>query len=303
MSVNSASGGSNSFLQAYQTQIDALEADPNATSAYKQGLEQQLASVWQAVTGSAPPADGSASSGGPQPGQPNSPPPANGSDSSGSPQAGQPNPPPPANAGPASSAGPDSSSGTNPTPGPGPADSGSPVGGGSGPLADFSTQPQSSPNSPQQTQAMANNLVNTLMSQEGLSKNQAVGVVASMMEESGLNTGIEQGGSYTANPTMQGDTVNQTGYGLAQWGEGRKQDLLNYASQNNLPPSSQAAQVGFMLQELNGPYSSVIQNIKNGPDDANSACLAWTTGYEQASDPNMSGRLQNIAQVENWLVA
>jgi hypothetical protein len=97
--------------------------------------------------------------------------------------------------------------------------------------------------------------------------------------------------------------VNQTGYGIAQWGESRKQGLLDYASQHKLPPSSMAAQVGFMQQELNGPHAGVIQSIKAGGDSAASAAQIWTTQYEEASDPNMSGRLANTQQIQAALAA
>ena len=250
-------GADNSFLSAYQAQIKTLESSPGADAAYDQGLNQELAAVWQSVTGSAPPPGGAA------PGAPTSPPDM-------------------------------SSSGIRVVSG------GS--GGGTGAVpGSFSNADQSGPMSPQETQQMAQGLASMLMKNYGLTQNQASGVIASLMLESGLNTGIEQGGTYNTAPTMANDTPNQTGYGLAQWGESRKQDLLNYASQHGLPPSSQAAQVGFMMQELNGPYSSVISAITSGPDSADAACQVWTTQYEAASEPNMQSRLDNIAQVQSML--
>lgn len=183
-----------------------------------------------------------------------------------------------------------------------PGSSSSPGGAPSG----FTTTAQNGAYSQQQTQQMAQNLVNMFQSQYGLTKNQAIGVVASMYEESNLNPSMVQGGTFSSDPSAAGSTTNQDGYGLAQWGNdgggGRLPGLLSYAQQNGgLPPSSQAAQVGFMMQELNGPFSNVISSIKNGPDSAAAACQAWTTGYEQASSPNMDARDSDISLIEGMV--
>lgn len=43
--------GASDFLQAYQTQISKLEADPNATQSFKEGLERQLKAVKDQLAG------------------------------------------------------------------------------------------------------------------------------------------------------------------------------------------------------------------------------------------------------------
>ena len=54
MPANQTSASSpGSFLAGYQAQLSALEQDPNATPAFKAGLQQQFAAVQQQVTGQA----------------------------------------------------------------------------------------------------------------------------------------------------------------------------------------------------------------------------------------------------------
>jgi hypothetical protein len=188
-----------------------------------------------------------------------------------------------------------SGDGTN-TPSPDPTPVSHSSSGSDGASGDFDSKMPTGLNSDQQTKDMEKNLVKAFMD-KGLTYNQAVGVVASLKEESGLNTAIRQGGAYDTDPDSKADVVNQTGFGLAQWGEDRLQNLKTYASDHGLPPSSQAAQVGFMMQEAES--MGILDKIKNGPDDASAACATWTTDYEIAAAPNMDTRMSYISQVEN----
>jgi hypothetical protein len=168
--------------------------------------------------------------------------------------------------------------------------------GSNGASGDFSTNTPTGLNSESQTKDMEKNLVKSFMD-KGLTQNQAIGVVASLKEESGLNTAIRQGGAFDTDPNSKADVVDQTGFGLAQWGEDRLQNLQKYADDHKLPASSQAAQVGFMMQEAQS--MGVLDQIKNGPDDASAACATWTKNYEKAAAPNMDTRLANIAQIQS----
>jgi len=168
-----------------------------------------------------------------------------------------------------------------------------------------------------QEQELATYYVGVLVSAFGISDQQAEGIVGSMVEESCLNGGLDQSkanGScsqqgITQNPTgLTNDQENSTGYGLAQWGEGRLQGMSAYASQNGVPISSVAANIGWVLTELSQtPYSSVIANIKQSGDnstdctDHKSSCYIWTTQYEQATDANIGGRNAGVQQVVEWL--
>jgi len=178
------------------------------------------------------------------------------------------------------------------------------------------TSAQTTVLTPTQEQQLAIYYVGVLSGSFGISVQQAEGIVGSMVEESCLNSGLDQalaGGAcsqqgITQNPTGLGnDVVNGTGYGLAQWGEDRLQGLSAYAKQNGVPISSVAANIGWLLTELSASsYSSVIDKIKSGDNstdctDHNSSCYIWTTQYEQASDTNIGGRNDGVQQVLAWM--
>lgn len=46
-----------------------------------------------------------------------------------------------------------------------------------------------------------------------------------------------------------------------------------------------------MNQELDGPYSKTISDLKN-TTNVSQAAQVWDTDYEQATDPQMDNRLQ-----------
>jgi hypothetical protein len=110
-----------------------------------------------------------------------------------------------------------------------------------------------------------------------------------------MNSGITQGNKIgEPNGNMADDNAN--GYGIAQWGGSRKQGLIDYAEKNGLPASSQAANYGFLKQELSGAYAGAIDAVK-GTGDVASATAAFANAFEKPSDPQMASRVAYAEKV------
>ncbi len=120
----------------------------------------------------------------------------------------------------------------------------------------------------------------------GLTPTQAAGVLGNMQQESSMECNVNQGGS-RGDPNS--DCSGGAGYGLAQWDGSRKQDEIDYANAHHLDPGSLQANIGFMNQELDGPYSETIRDIKQ-TSTADQAARVWEQDYEQAGIPNMENR-------------
>jgi murein DD-endopeptidase MepM/ murein hydrolase activator NlpD len=107
-----------------------------------------------------------------------------------------------------------------------------------------------------------------LMSQ-GLSENGAFGVVANLMAESSLNTGAVGDGG--------------TSYGIAQWHLGRKENLLKFAKDKGLEPSSIEAQRQFLMEELSS-YGTLLNTLKDPKVSQMDATGAFLTQFERPKD-------------------
>ncbi|AMV47897.1 phage tail tip lysozyme [Paraburkholderia caribensis] len=160
----------------------------------------------------------------------------------------------------------------------------------------LSTAPQTQALSPAQSKQTADAYVSNLQKDFGLTKDQAAGIVANLWHESGgMNSGINQGGKIGAPGSNMADD-NANGYGIAQWGGTRKQGLLDYARQHNLDPSSEAANYGFLKQELQTSQAGAIAAVK-GTNSAQAATQAFCNAFEQPSDPQMASRLGYLNQI------
>jgi hypothetical protein len=160
----------------------------------------------------------------------------------------------------------------------------------------LSTAPQTQALSPAQSKQAADAYVSNLQKDFGLTKNQAAGIVANLWHESGgMNSGINQGGKIGAPSSNMADD-NANGYGIAQWGGTRKQGLLDYARQHNLDPSSEAANYGYLKQELQTSQAGAIAAVK-GTNSAQAATQAFCNAFEQPSDPQMASRLGYLNQI------
>jgi hypothetical protein len=139
-------------------------------------------------------------------------------------------------------------------------------------------------------------IANDLEQRYGLTRTQVAGVLGNLQQESGLQSNVNQGGAMGA-PSDNFADNNRNGWGLAQWGGSRKQGEVNYAKDRGLDPGSLQANIGFMNQELDGPYSKTITDLKQ-TNNANDAARVWDEDYEQASNPQMGSRDQ---YAENFL--
>jgi Phage tail lysozyme len=162
----------------------------------------------------------------------------------------------------------------------------------------LSTAPQTQALTQAQGQQVASQYVTNLMHDFNLTQPQAQGIVANLWHESGgMNSGINQGGAI-GQPSGDMADDNANGYGIAQWGGSRKQGLIDYANQNGLDPSSQAANYGYLKQELETSESGAISAVKN-TSNAQDATAAFCNAFEQPSDPEMASRLADLSLVES----
>lgn len=122
----------------------------------------------------------------------------------------------------------------------------------------------------------------------GLTPTQAAGVLGNMQQESGMQCNVNQGGRRGA---PNGDCSGGAGYGLAQWDGSRKAAEIEYARKHGLDPGSLQANIGYMNQELDGPYSKTIRDIKQ-TSTAGEAARVWERDFEQAGTPAMGNRIE-----------
>lgn len=161
---------------------------------------------------------------------------------------------------------------------------------------DFDTQAQTTAKTPEETKAFADKLITHLQGELGINRNQAIGIVANLMHESaGLNPGMNQG-MRIGEPSSNMADDNANGYGLAQWGGVRKQGLIDLAAKPGIPPSSEKANIDFLVQELKGEYSGVIDELKK-TDSVEEATASFCNTYEKPSDPQMQSRIECAHQL------
>lgn len=132
------------------------------------------------------------------------------------------------------------------------------------------------------------NLMKALMSDYGLTAEQAAGPIGNFMEESGgehLPPDVNQNDTQGAPPNS-----SSLGYGWAQWSGSRKYDFVKHINSTGYKTgagnATDAADYSWLAKELNGGYKSTITDLKkkNSPEDA---ALSFHTTFEKSGD-NMS---------------
>jgi Phage tail lysozyme/D-alanyl-D-alanine carboxypeptidase len=119
---------------------------------------------------------------------------------------------------------------------------------------------------------------------KGLTANQAMGVVYSMMGESGA--GLDAG--------SLGDSGSSIGFG--QWNGERRANLEATAKTMGVAPTDPSAQLAHFKNEIDGPYAAEIENIKKNASSAADATRLWTgsvgekSGYERPKVNNWQQR-------------
>ncbi|MGF6851379.1 phage tail tip lysozyme [Paraburkholderia sp. CI3] len=162
----------------------------------------------------------------------------------------------------------------------------------------LSTAPQTAALTSEQSKQTAHAYVSNLMHDFHLTKDQASGIVANLWHESGgMNSGINQGGAI-GEPSANNADNDANGYGIAQWGGARKQREEDYARTTGLDPSSQAANYGYLKQELQTTQSGAIEAVKS-TNSAQAATQAFCNVFEKPQDPEMNSRLNDLQQILN----
>jgi hypothetical protein len=109
----------------------------------------------------------------------------------------------------------------------------------------------------------------------GLTPIAAAGVVGNLQQESSLNAG-------------------EAGGGLAQWIGSRWNALEAFASRLGLSPSSQSAQLQYLVSDLKSNYASTLAAI-NAASSPEQAATIFSDQYERPGVPDLANR-QGYAQ-------
>ena len=131
-------------------------------------------------------------------------------------------------------------------------------------------------------------LMQNLMKDFGLTKEQAAGIVGNLAHESGgLVPGIQEKGG--------------GGIGWAQWTGSRRKDFENYLKETGQSASDPNANYGFLKKELqeNPQYKKTIQKIKSAENYEESTWI-FHQGYEKSADVK-DGKIVKPGLYENRL--
>lgn len=92
---------------------------------------------------------------------------------------------------------------------------------------------------------------------------------------------------------------NENAHGIAQWEGGRYSNgLAVYARQHGLSVDSIQADLGYLNQELEGPYNAVLQAGRKATDPAAYAQI-WQSMFEGSTVASLPQRQANAVQIYN----
>lgn len=105
------------------------------------------------------------------------------------------------------------------------------------------------------------------------------------------------GAAGVAGNTMQESTNNpgSAGGGLAQWQGDRYTGLVNYAHGHGLDPGSGQAALGYLAQDLSGPYKGLAQQLRAAKTPGQAATL-FSNIYERPGTPMLGNRINYANQ-------
>jgi hypothetical protein len=131
----------------------------------------------------------------------------------------------------------------------------------------------------------AGGVVQNLMSDFGLTKDQAAGLVGNLGAESGL-TAIQE----------KGVAAGTGGFGWAQWTGDRRVKFNQYVAENKLDPTSDEANYGFLRHELSQPnWQKFMGHLKSQTSRAGSSNV---TLHEFESPSDQSAEME--AKRQGW---
>lgn len=127
---------------------------------------------------------------------------------------------------------------------------------------------------------------------QGLTKEQAAGVMGNIAQESGFNPDTEEGPDSAAK-----HDVRPVGYGIVQWTGGRRIELEKAANNQGVAPSDLGFQLAYMVQESQSrPVSKSVADLGYGVEGENEwetlkkqktiedATVFWHNNFEVSQD-------------------
>lgn len=91
------------------------------------------------------------------------------------------------------------------------------------------------------------------------------------------------------------DRSNAGGGNLLQWQGARQAGLQAYARAHGLNPNSDQANLGYLVQDLKGPYSGLAKQLRSTSDPGHAAVLFSNT-YERPGTPMLANRIKYAQQ-------
>lgn len=134
-------------------------------------------------------------------------------------------------------------------------------------------------------QSKAPMVVQRLMQDLGITREQAAGIVGSLGHESGGFTQMQE-----LNPTS-----GRGGLGWGQWTGPRRTEFENYAKQNNLSTSSDEANYGNLIRELKGPEAAGLNAVRQ-TNNVTDATKNFTQVFERPGVMALNSRLNYANQ-------
>lgn len=128
--------------------------------------------------------------------------------------------------------------------------------------------------------------ITAYLSSLGLSRAGIAGVEGNLQVESGFNPGA-------SNP-------REGAIGLAQWEGGRRTALQAYARAHGTSETDLSAQLGYLGQELQGPFAGVLAQLRTATDPGQAAAL-FDSGFERSSGDARSTRMANAQAIYGGL--
>lgn len=120
---------------------------------------------------------------------------------------------------------------------------------------------------------------------KGLSLAQSAGIVGNMMQESGLNPAIIQGGKIADDLYVLQSGV---GFGLVQWTSGgRQQKFMAHMKSMGVGVTNLSGQLEFVWKEMNESYSHTLRALQSTQDPVEAAVAVHgppSPGYEASAD-------------------
>ena len=122
-------------------------------------------------------------------------------------------------------------------------------------------------------------LMTYLMEAFGFTVEQAAGIAGNAGHESNGMTDLHE----------LGQPANRGGYGWFQWTGPRRVDFMNWCKERDYDWTSDQADIGYLLHDLEGEYKGTVAAIHKAKTSRD-ACLAWERNYERAGVINMMSR-------------